>query len=223
MARAKRKKPAKQSREPEAYFRKWLVKRVSESRFATRLNETDEELGERLGVLPSVIREARELQKKERPAAILGRYSYRAKNNVWLVEVEPPTDIFLEWEAHCKRLNVATSLLARSLLHHVLQQTTQPEWLSVRKFAWPWNGKWLVQEKKHQHRIRMEVTEAAHIALSRRAEATRSTMAGIMRWGILSLLSGKIRGLKIVPGLAGLFDDPARYCLNPKIIKMNRE
>jgi hypothetical protein len=192
---------------------------VSESRFSIRLNETDDELGVRLGVQASVIQEARAIHQKGHPDAKLGRWRYRTQRGFWRLDIEPPKEIFEEWEAYRKRLDVPTTMLARSVIHHVLQRPTQPDWLAARNTVWPWNGKVLKSEKKHEYRIRVDVTEAAHIALHRRAEATQCTMAGIVRWGVLMLISGRIKNLEIFPGLSRLFDDPTRYCLNPQITK----
>jgi hypothetical protein len=203
--------------EGEAQFRKWLVRQLSQTKFAIRREDSDATIAARLGVHVSVVREARELHQARHPDSPLGAVLRGSRARRW-VYLEPPEDIYLEWQATLERLGgLASTTLLRSAVHWIMQTKTQPAWVSLRKSAWPWKGRWLKQVTERRHRLKVDMNDALYVALERRALATKTWQASIVRWAMLMTLWQKTPGLKIVPGFAGLFNKPEQYCLNPKV------
>lgn len=193
------------------------MRQLSQTKFASRRDDSDTTIAARLGVHVSVVREARELHQAQHPDSPLGTV-LRGERPSWWVYIEPPEEIYLEWQATLERLGgLASTTLLRSAVHRVMQSKTQPAWVSLRKSAWYWNGKWLNQITDRRHRLKVDMNQAMFVALEQRALATKTWQASIVRWAMLMTLWQKLPGLKIVPGFAGLFNKPEQYCLNPKV------
>lgn len=204
------------SRPVSSNFRRWLITKLAETQFVVKRGESDEDLGKRIGVQASVVKAAREYNAQTRPGRTFGEQAAK-KNTSYLVYLEPPPVIYEEWMAHCERVGLTNMVLLRSVVHHMLQKTSQPDWLTLQRTQWPWKGKWLKQSlERGRGRLKTQLNEAAFRALDGRAIHTRTTTNAIARWGVIMLLTHQIRGLRIV-GLSGLFTDPAQYCVTPKV------
>ena len=208
-------------------FRNWLVQKLAQTTFAFYKEESDEDLARRIGVQPDVIRDAR-IVFAERMRAIgmpegqqkLGRrLSFR--DNKHYVCLEPPREIYEDWQAICQQRKVTEPTLFRSVVHATLKLTTQPKRLSI---ASPnqWltrTGKWVGQEniRLHLYRLYTNINEASHQALLRRAEYCRCKPSAIARWGVNLFVHGKLPSVFIVQVKTAMYKKPEHYCLEPEL------
>ncbi len=216
-----------------AGFRRWLIERVSESRWPVYRDDTDEAIAKRIGVQVEVLVAAREVLK-ERTASErvpegqrLGMPRSRARarhdreRHRSMVFLEPPREVYEEWMARCERLKLPKATLLRSVCHYVLQLSTQPTWVSEtrRRGMWVFRGKWFAQAdiREHRYRLKCELTDPAFRALALRAENTNTSVGAIARWGVCLLVAGKLEHIPIVGSLNGLYKEPSRYCVQPQI------
>lgn len=219
------------SRKPEgSTFRSWLVEQLVSTRFALYQDDTDEKIARRIGVQIDVLNEARALlrereEKQLRKPSVLGRPRAKVRSR-FMVFVEPPEAVYVDWIAHCKHRGQTNACLLRSVVHHVLRLKWQPSWLTARRHnGWYYRGEWLGQERIREHRFRIttDLGEPCYRALTERALATGVTSSTIARWGITALLEGKLRNFMIVTSLESLYNDPVQYCLTPAIITPTAE
>lgn len=213
-------------------FREWLIRRVAESRWPRYRDDTLEEIAQRIGVQVSVLEEAQALLDHRMKELSRGKIRLgvpKADGSTgpdllkprYTVFLEPPLAINRDWEAVRDARQLSNSTLLRSVVHHMLRLTWQPEWLSERRrYAWRYKGEWLGQEdiRKHAYRIKCDVNYAVDVALTRRATSTGTTAGAICRWGVTSLLESKLRSLQIVSTTETLYKDPTEYCLTPTIV-----
>lgn len=195
------------------------------------VEDTDETVARRIGVQPDVLVEARALKaarlRDEQDPEYRGqeREHLRGQSRArFFVHVAPPPEIYLEWVAARDQRQLPGTTLLRSIIHLVLQQPSQPAWIThtTRKKGggWPFRGEWYVHKniRSRDCRVATELSPAAHKALCLRAENTRASATAIVRWGVCLFISGQLTALPIVPTVKGLYRDPEQYCLRPKVI-----
>ena len=216
------------SRKPNgAAFRSWLVEKLVASRWPVYRDDTDESIAQRIGVTVDVLREAREVffareAKHLRKPARLGMPRAKTRSR-YMLFLEPPEEVYLDWVATCKHRDQTTACLLRSVVHHVLRLKWQPSWLGRRgRRVWYYRGQWL-ERSQHRHRLKTDLGEPCDRALTERALATGVDAAAIARWGLVDLLQGKFRNFAIVTSLEALYNDPVKYCLDPQIITPTEE
>jgi len=219
------------SRKPDASnFRSWLVEKLVATRWPIYRDDTDETIARRIGVQVDVLHEARAVfrqreEKLQRSPARLGMPRAKVRSRFMLF-LEPPEEIYRDWEAHRRHRDQTNACLLRSAVHHVLRLAWQPSWLtSKRHAAWYYRGKWLGQTdiRLHRFRIKTDLGEGCSRALTERALATGVDAAAIARWGVTALLEGKLRNFTIVTSLDSLYNQPTKYCLTPRIIPPSEE
>jgi hypothetical protein len=209
-------------------FRRWLVEKVSLSRWPNYIGDTDETIAHRIGVEPEVLVEARALilerTKSERaPNGVrLGMPKSRGRRSARsMLFLEPPPEIYAEWKARRDERGMENATLLRSICHHVLQLRTQPAWLSQssRKGAWVFRGAWHRQSRirDHLYRIKCDLSDAAYRAMHIRAENTRVNIAAIARWGVCLFVAGRLDKMTVVSSLNALYKTPNDYCLSPEV------
>ncbi|HEX9642293.1 MAG TPA: hypothetical protein VGB13_13395, partial [Candidatus Krumholzibacteria bacterium] len=184
------------SRKPDgSKFRSWLVEKLVASRWAVYQDDTDETIAQRIGVTVDVLCEAREVfnareAKHLRKPARLGMPRAKTRSR-YMLFLEPPEEIYLDWAATCKHRDQTNACLLRSAVHHVLRLKWQPSWLVTRgPRAWYYRGQWLGQSRIREHRFRMktDLGEPCYRALTERALATGVDASAIARWGVVDLL-----------------------------------
>jgi hypothetical protein len=194
------------------------------ARYGVYKDESDESIAKRLGVQVDVLQEARVLQRK------YGARGTEAGNRIGAPRLgeeparfplfaEPPQIIYDEWIAQCRARGQSSTLMLRSVVHHVLRLRVQPYWLtSNRKSAWLYRGVCYGQRRKTRSRLSTHVTEPCYRAITARAVATRVSASAIVRWGITAFIEGKFRNFEIVTSIDSLYNDHERYCLTPQIL-----
>ena len=209
-----------------ADFRRWLAIKLASSRWPVHRGDTDETMGKRLGVQPEMFAEARIVRAQMALSKFDGRRrlgmpkAADGKRPRYMIFIEPPEDIALDWRAYAKQRDMASAVLFRSALHHVMQLTWQPVDLHSGRKAWRYKGRWVGQTKirDHDYRMKTEVNHALYTALTERALASGVSSGAIARWSVILLLEGRLeKTLWIVPNLGSLYKDPAEYCRAPEI------
>lgn len=217
-------------RGPGSTFREWLVLKVSQSRWAVYLDDTDEAVARRIGVQLDVLVDARKLHAeriaKERlpegqklgQRTLFGPSSARARHKL---VIELPELINAEYDARCHRQLIDSSIAFRSILHRILQSPTQPLWLSERrKNGWVFRGQWLSAKyiRRERFRVMTTLSDGADLAIRTRAEKTHTSVRSICRWAICLFVADQLERLQIVTSVHAMYKRPEDYCLDPKVI-----
>lgn len=204
-------------------FRNWLIDRVMTTTYVRYVRLSDEKIAKfakKLGVQTDVLVEARVryvdecLSSGMQPAMgikVRGSRHYQIK-------VPMPEPVFVAWKDYAERRGVDSQALLRSVLHHYLLGSAEPEHLLQR---WVWKGRTLqvderAWEKEHKggypFRERALITNGARRALKRRAERKGASVAALMRGMVLDVLAGKHPRVKIIDART-MYDDEERYLL----------
>lgn len=213
--------PVKRRRDPDKpdviLFRRWLVDRLKASRWPRDDSATYEEMGRLIGVQPDVLEQAQqelieEAKSKGRRAPLLGSPNRRV-DRFHSVEVLLPKIVHEDWEAYCKRRNLTSADVLRSLVNELLTGPKQPSWINRR--CW-YRGSLhtlagSVYGKKWPCFAKTYISGGASRALSQRAQATGTSAAALMRGMVVDLLEGRIKRLTIITEIGSMFDDESKY------------
>lgn len=196
-------------------FRAWLVKQLLRMRWSAPPTATLPQIAQYLGVTVDVLEEvvaerAIETQKRGR-AATPRRKRALFRTDYELVRVNTPPDVAAAWKEYRGVLQITTSALLRSLVHHFLI-SGGPRPTSIGR-AWRYNGR--VQRMKHDMpEITTRITTGALTALDHYADEWGVSGMAITRGLVTDLLEGKVKRLRIV-AFSELWGDPDRY-LHPE-------
>lgn len=212
-ARTHKKRSAEDDRLP---FRQWLVHQVLALRWTAPPSATLEQIAEHLGVTVSVLEEARVLRDQQ--AIRRGRVVRPGrKRGVFRVDyarlaLGVPPEIYRAWNDALNVLQIRSSALLRSLLHHFLLSGA-PRPTSLKK-AWYYRGQ-IYQLKKHKNiQLETRVTLGAQTALDHHAAEWGVHGMAILRGIVTDMLEGHVKRLRIV-AYSELWGDPDRY-LHPE-------
>ena len=198
-------------------FRRWLVEKLKQSRWARSREDTVETMAVRIGVQPDLLEQAqRELDEEQRRQ---GRRKvhigqpYQPRVSRRKVEVQLPRRVHEDWVAYCGHRGLRPAVVLRSLVHRLLSGPQQPSWLGRDCF---YRGKTYSLEgykrgQKWPYLAKTDVTQGANRALTRRAMVTGTTVAGLLRGVVLDLLEGRTRHLTVITSTNSMFDDENRY------------
>lgn len=198
-------------------FRRWLIDKLKASRWARTSDEALSAMAKRIGVQPDLLAQAqRELdedaKRRGRRRTQIGAPN-RLRGKRRKVEVQLPERIYEDWVAYGKHRGMAPSLVLRGLIHDLLSGPRQPTKLERTCFyrgkkyqltGYKYGVKWPFMAKT-------DVTEGAARALTLRAAATGTTVAGLLRGLVLDLLEGRVKRVTVISGANAMFDDETRY------------
>lgn len=204
-----------------AKFRRWLVDRLKQTRWARIKGERIEATAERLLVHPDALRLAQRALDEERqrdgrvPVAVGSRHRGRLRERI--IEIAMPAEVHADWQAYCKQRQLSEYTILRSLAHALLLNPRNPTYLGR---GWPYRKHWYRLDGHRQYRRRGEkwpwtakttTTMGASQALLRRASQAGVSVSALLRGAVLDLLERRTLQFQIVTAADQMWDDPDRY------------
>ena len=207
---------------PITRFRRWLIDKLKQSRWARVKDETIEHLAERLGVHPDVLVVAqRELDQKRRAAGLrpvsLGEHQRPHQVTSKKLVLEFPKAVYDDWKQLCDLRGIPPATMLRSLIHTLLSGPQNPTWT---RRGWTYHGlRYPLDKYSHEKKTSKKwpyathttVTHGASAALTMRAGAAGTTVTALMRGQLIDLLEGRLARLNIINSPGSMFDDEKRY------------
>jgi hypothetical protein len=202
----------------EAEFRRWLVMKLTLTRWPVQKDEPIEKLAERLLVHPEALRLAQaELDSQNqavgRRAKPLGRVGYR-EDIRRRIDMTVPKQVHAAVHGYCKLRSINPGTMIRSLLHQMLLEDKDPEFP-----GWWLDGKCYriqVHTRPRQPVLKTEVTAGAHRALVARANDAGTDVTTLARGVVLEALHGKRVRFEILTRVGQMWDDETRYVLRAR-------
>lgn len=197
-------------------FRQWLVKQVVVLRWTAPPQATLPQIAEHLGVTVSVLEEAQALREAEArrrgksPRAGGKRALFRTDQSI--AHVTMPPEIRKAWLEYVAVLQITSSALLRSLVHHFLLTGDRPQSISR---SWKYRGQVYKIKLSGNAEVSASITLGADVALSHYAALWGVKAMAILRGLVTDLLEGRVKKLRIV-AFSELWGDPDRY-LRPEL------
>lgn len=203
-------------------FRRWLIDKLKQSRWARMKGESIEHLGVRLGVQPDVLIVAqRELHRERRAAGLrpisLGEHQRPHQVTSKKLLLLFPKAVYADWKQLCDLRGIKAATMLRSLIHTLLSGPRNPTWTGR---WWIYHGRRYPLDKHSHHKrtskkwpyvTHTTVTHGAAAALTMRADGAGTTVTALMRGQVIDLLEGRLERLNIINAPGAMFDDEKRY------------
>jgi len=190
-------------------FQRWLIERLKETRYAVFSGETLDELAERLGVQPAVLRTAQ--AEKAAELAQLGRQipqRVRMPTSAPspLLTVRCPKEVYDEITERARRMEIGAGELVRAIVHTLLSGPDNPWWLLA---GWMYEGKRITMGQS-RWKIQVRLSHGAVGALRTRADRLGTTATALARGAVIDYLEGRMAGVHFV-ALTEMWQDPNKY------------
>jgi len=203
-----------------ATFRKWLVQRVSTTRWSRHggSRENAEKIASDLGVTPEILMEA--WQERIARSKIKGVAQHRRKKinerDHPQMDLPMPKMIWELWMDYVDSAHLKGSDVLRGLMNAYLLGDWEPKHIGTK---WIWNGEVVPipniatyraeNGEKWPYIEKALVSVGAREAFRERASCMNSTMAGHLRGLVIDLLQGRCQIQPI--DARRMFEDPMRY------------
>jgi hypothetical protein len=209
--------------ESVARFRRWLIEKLVESCWVITRDEELETTAERLGLRPEILREAQAVLTKRceqdgRSARKLGSSKAKERRGSRsFMQVVLPKKVHEDWKRYCQVRDLGESTLLRSLIHRTLTFPADGDGANRGGRVYRGERLKLCTDRREDGRgqyltyVMAEITPGAKEALRRRSRKLGVNPSAIVRESIVELLEGRVRELRIINEVSGMWDDPDRY------------
>ena len=205
-----------------AVFRRWLVRRLQDTCWVRVREELVESTAVRLGVQPSVLREAQaELDAAvvaagKTPPSRSGQAAGRTPGQSHRCEVVLPDRVHQDWQAYCQSREVPSSTMLRSLVHRMLMSNRLPA--QARDRQCHYRGRLVKATLQRNHgtghfatSVECFISAGARQVLIARSRAARTTISALLRGTIIDLLEGRTTKVVLLHSINEMWNDPQRY------------